>query len=110
MREGHLQSKRRLKCLTRALRVEPLARLIFPTMREHACSLFKVRRVGLLVILSIASAAGLITPALAANSTHRKLTPLQLGLAFYQGKTITFIAPTSAGSGSDIDTRAITQE
>lgn len=60
-----------------------------------------------------ALAAALIsvtTFATAASATaghKRQLTALQRGLAFYQGKTISFIAPTAAGSAYDIESRAV---
>lgn len=37
-------------------------------------------------------------------------TPLQKGLAFYRGQTISFIAPTSAGTPNDLVSRAIALE
>lgn len=56
---------------------------------------------GLIVTSTVASAA---TPA------KKKLTPLEQGMAFYKGKVITYIAPTTAGSSSDISARAEAKE
>lgn len=50
------------------------------------------------------------TFATAASPAKGKLTLLQQGQAFYRGKTITFIAATSAGSGNDRNSRAVSQE
>lgn len=45
-----------------------------------------------------------------ATSANKKLSPLKHGLAYYRGKTITYIAPTGAGSTYDIGSRAIVKE
>ncbi len=57
-------------------------------------------------------AAGLglaVVPVAAAASAapHKKPTPLQQGLNFYKGKTITLIAPDSPGGGFDTNARII---
>lgn len=50
------------------------------------------------------------TIATAATAPKKKLTPLEQGLAYYKGKTITYVAPTTAGTGTDISARAISKE
>lgn len=52
----------------------------------------------------------IVTAASAATPVKKQLTPLQRGLQFYKGQTITFIAPTAAGSGNDIQSRAEVKE
>lgn len=79
------------------------------TRSSHLVSKFKIRRITVAVPLLVAT-LGLLGPNAVASSTHQKLTPLQRGLAFYNGKTITYIAGTGAGTGSDINSRAIAAE
>jgi tripartite-type tricarboxylate transporter receptor subunit TctC len=42
-----------------------------------------------------------------AVTSHKKLTPLQQGLNFYKGKTITIISPDFVGGGYDATSRAV---
>lgn len=59
-------------------------------------------------ILSVS--AGLLVMPVASASLHPKtpkLTPLQQGLKYYKGQTITFISPVSTGGGFDLVARNI---
>ena len=64
------------------------------------------------VFFALAIFAGLAGTASAAVNEHgtaakAPLTPLQKGLKFYAGKTLTWVAPTSAGSTFDVSIRII---
>jgi tripartite-type tricarboxylate transporter receptor subunit TctC len=66
------------------------------------------RRAAASVAIGLGALSVVIAPiAASASSAHKKLTPLQQGLAFYKGKTITLISPDNVGGGFDTTSRIV---
>ncbi len=60
------------------------------------------------VIAMVSSLAVGVTANAGAVTPKKKLTPLQQGMAYYQGKTVNFIVPTTAGAQFDTEARILT--
>jgi tripartite-type tricarboxylate transporter receptor subunit TctC len=60
------------------------------------------------VAIGLGALSIVVTPiAASAATSHKQLTPLQQGLAFYKGKTITLISPDNVGGGFDTTSRTV---
>lgn len=75
--------------------------------RSHRVHSFHAVKRGAKLVVGVVIAMSTIAPSLAVASTkvHKKLSPLQQGMAFYKGQTITLNIPTAAGAGFDVDSR-----
>ncbi len=87
---------------------DDVARRTYYSRRKIARSQRRVGRAKALLVLVgtlVVTAPIMIVPAVSSASTSKNSSPLQQGMAFYKGHTITFVAPSAAGQTFDVVSR-----
>lgn len=82
----------------------------YRSKRVNAIGALLVLGVASLAVSGVATASAKATSCYTANGIKVTNTNVCKGLAFYKGQTVTFIAPTSAGSAYDVESRAFALE